>query len=54
MLTGKYAFEAKKDENLYDKIKNDEIDMEPLDESECSEEAKDFIKKCLKKIIRKG
>ena len=49
MLTGKYAFEAKKDENLYDKIKNDEIDMEPLDESECSEEAKDFIKKCLKK-----
>ena len=49
MLTGKYAFDAKKDENLYDKIKNDEIDMEPLDESECSEEAKDFIKKCLKK-----
>ena len=49
MLTGKYAFDAKNGENLYDKIKNNEIDMEPLDESECSEEAKDFIKKCLKK-----
>jgi calcium-dependent protein kinase len=49
MLTGKYAFDAKKDENLYDKIKNNEIDMKPLDESECSEEAKDFIQKCLKK-----
>ena len=49
MLTGKYAFDAKNGENLYDKIKNNEIDMEPLDESECSEEAKDFIQKCLKK-----
>ena len=49
MLTGKYAFEAKNGENLYEKIKNNEIDMEPLNESECSEEAKDFIVKCLKK-----
>jgi calcium-dependent protein kinase len=49
MLTGKYAFEAHNGENLYEKIKNNEIDMEPLIESECSEEAKDFIVKCLKK-----
>ena len=49
MLTGKYAFEAKTGENLYDKIKHNEIDMQPLIDSECSEEAKDFIKKCLKK-----
>ena len=49
MLTGKYAFDAKEGENLYEKIKNNEIDMEPLEESECSEEAKDFIVKCLKK-----
>ena len=49
MLTGKYAFQAEKGENLYEKIKNDEIDMEPLIESQCSEEAKDFICKCLKK-----
>jgi serine/threonine protein kinase len=51
MLTGKYAFDAQKGENLYDKIKNNEIDMKPLNESECSEEAKDFIKKCLKKKV---
>ena len=49
MLTGRYAFEANECDNLYEKIKNDEIDMEPLEESECSDEAKDFIVKCLKK-----
>ena len=49
MLTGKYAFEAKHGEKLYDKIKNSEIDMKPLIDSECSEEARDFIQKCLKK-----
>ena len=49
MLTGKYAFEAKTGEDLYKKIKHDEIDMQPLIDSECSEEAKDFIVKCLKK-----
>ena len=49
MLTGKYAFEAKPGESLYEKIKNNEIDMQPLIDSECSEEAKDFIQKCLKK-----
>jgi len=49
MLTGKYAFEAKEGENLYEKIKNNEVDMQPLIDSECSEEAKDFITKCLKK-----
>jgi calcium-dependent protein kinase len=49
MLTGKYAFQAEKSENLYEKIKKDEIDMQPLIDSQCSEEAKDFICKCLKK-----
>ena len=34
MLTGKYAFQAKEGENLYEKIKNNEIDMEPLNEYE--------------------
>ena len=49
MLTGKYAFQAEKTENLYKKIKTEEIDIKPLIESQCSEEAKDFISKCLKK-----
>ena len=49
MLTGRYAFDAKDGENLYEKIKKDEVDMQPLIDSECSEEAKDFITKCLKK-----
>ena len=53
MLTGKYAFHAEKNENIYEKIKNDEIDMQPLVESQCSEEAKDFIIKCLKKNYEK-
>ena len=53
MLTGKYAFQAEKSENLYKKIKNDDIDMKPLIDSQCSEEAKDFICKCLKKKIRR-
>ena len=49
MLTGKYPFQAEKGEDLYNKIKNEEFDMKPLNESKCSEEAKDFICKCLKK-----
>ena len=49
MLTGKYAFQAEKGEDLYKKIKNDEIDMKPLIESKCTQEAIDFIQKCLKK-----
>ena len=53
MLTGKYAFQAEKNENIYEKIKNDEIDMQPLVDSQCSEEAKDFIIKCLKKNYEK-
>ena len=49
MLTGKYAFQADKGEDLYKKIKTEEIDMNPLIESKCSQEAIDFIQKCLKK-----
>jgi calcium-dependent protein kinase len=49
MLTGRYAFDAKDGESLFEKIKNDTLDMQPLIDSECSEEAKDFITKCLKK-----
>ena len=49
MFSGKYAFEAKPGK-FYEKIKNNENDMQPLIDSECSEKAKDFIQKCLKKI----
>ena len=49
MLTGKYPFEMKEGEDLFDKIKNDKIDLKPLNISRASNEAKDFIQKCLKK-----
>ena len=49
MLTGKYPFQGEKGEKLFKKIENDEIDMKPLIESQCSQEAIDFIQKCLKK-----
>ena len=55
MLTGKFPFDVKENENesLYHKIKNDDYDVEPLEESKCSEEAKDFIAKCLVKNYKK-
>ena len=56
MITGKLPFESnEKDTNeiLYNKIKHDDYDKEILDESECSEEAKDFIYKSLQKDINK-
>ena len=56
MITGKLPFETnEKDTNeiLYNKIKNDDYDKEILDESECSEEAKDFIYKSLQKDFNK-
>ena len=40
---------AEKATKAYEKIKHDEIDMQPLIDSECSDEAIDFINKCLKK-----
>ena len=52
-LTGKYPFEAKDNQNLFQVIKNKEINLEPLNESECSDEAKDFIIKCLTKDYTK-
>ena len=51
MLTGKFPFEANGENNLFDVIKNEKYDVTPLEECECSEEAKDFIEKCLKKKI---
>ena len=48
-LTGKFPFDSDKNENIFKLIKKQEIDLKPLDESECSEEAKDFIIKCLNK-----
>ena len=51
MLTGKYPFNGTEDSNLFEIIKKENYDVGPLDESECSEEAKDFIDKCLKKNI---
>ena len=52
-LTGKYPFEAQDNQNLFQNIKNEEINLEPLNESECSDEAKDFIIKCLTKDYTK-
>ena len=52
-LTGKYPFEAKDNENLFQIIKTKEINLEPLNESDCSDEGKDFIIKCLTKDYNK-
>ena len=52
-LTGKYPFEAEDNQNLFQVIKNKEINLEPLNQSECSDEAKDFIIKCLTKDYTK-
>ena len=49
MLTGKFPFEGKDGEVLFYKIKNDKYDIKPLNNAKASEEAKDFIDKCLKK-----
>ena len=51
MLTEKYPFNSTEDSNLFDVIKKQSYDITPLEESECSDEAKDFIDKCLKKRI---
>ena len=54
MLTGKYPFDIKEEEeDLFYKIKNENYDLNPLDESNCSNEAKDFIQKCLTKDYKK-
>ena len=52
-LTGKYPFESGEKENLFEIIKKQEINLEPLNESECSDESKDFIMKCLTKDYTK-
>ena len=50
MLTGKYPFDVKNDEeDLFYIIKNNKYDLKPLNLARVSEEAKDFIEKCLKK-----
>ena len=49
MLTDKYPFDDKNGNELFYKIRKENYDIAPLEESECSEEAKDFIQKCLKK-----
>ena len=52
-LTGKFPFESKDNRELFHVIKSQEINIEPLNESECSDEAKDFIMKCLVKDYSK-
>ena len=47
MLTGLYPFDVKEEGDLFEKIKKNEIDLSPLEESNASEESKDFIQKCL-------
>ena len=54
MITGKYAFTVDKDDDiseLFEKIRNDDYDFGSLEISECSNEAKDFIKRCLAKNL---
>ena len=52
-LTGKYPFESKENKDLFQIIKKKEINTKYLKESECSDEAKDFIMKCLTKDYTK-
>ena len=52
-LTGKYPFDSEGNEKIFYLIKNKEINLQPLNESECSDEAKDFIIKCLNKDYKK-
>ena len=49
MLTGIYPFDIKEGEDLFEKIKNDKYDLKPLNKAKVSDEAKDFIQKCLTK-----
>ena len=54
MITGKLPFQSEEqgNEGLYNKITNDDYNREYLDETDCSEEAKDFINKSLQKDIK--
>ena len=54
MITGKLPFQSEEqgNEDLYNKITNDDYNREYLDETDCSEEAKDFINKSLQKDIK--
>ena len=52
-LTGKYPFDSADNKDLFELIKKKQINIEPLDASECSDEAKDFIMKCLIKDYKK-
>ena len=53
MLTGKYPFDSKTREDLFCKIKNDKLDLKPLNISRVSDEAKEFIERCLHKDYNK-
>ena len=52
-LTGKYPFDTTDNKDLFNLIKTKEINIQPLNDSECSDEAKDFIMKCLTKDYTK-
>jgi calcium-dependent protein kinase len=56
MLTSKLPFEGDENDNnnqnLYNRIKNEDYNKKNLKEVECSAEAKDFIDKSLKKDIK--
>ena len=56
MITGKLPFQGKDDDNnklLFEKIKNDNYNIDVLNETDCTEEVKDFINKALQKDIKK-
>lgn len=52
MLTDKFPFDTKDNKDLFTTIKTKDYDVVPLEESECTEEAQDFIKGCLQKKIK--
>ena len=53
MLTGKFPFDVPKGGNLFDIIEKNEFSTKLLDKSECSEEAKDLLKKIFIKDVSK-
>ena len=53
MLTGKFPFEVPKGGNLFDIIENTEFSLKYLNKAECSEEAKDLLKKIFVKDVEK-
>lgn len=56
MITGKLPFQGKEDDKnktLFENIKNNNYNIDLLNETDCTEEVKDFIDKALQKDVKK-